>query len=34
MATDFLFSIYESYGDREADQLMEAFAKVSSHYAK
>ncbi|MCQ2396664.1 MAG: DegT/DnrJ/EryC1/StrS family aminotransferase [Lentisphaeria bacterium] len=34
IASDFVFFIYESYGETQADQLMEAFRKVAVHYAK
>jgi len=34
MSTDFNFYILESYGESEADQLMEAFQKVSRYYSR
>ena len=34
MSTDFIFRIYESYGEKEAELLMKAFRKVSAAYAK
>ena len=34
MSTDFIFFIYESYGEKEADMCMEAFRKVTGFYAR
>ncbi len=34
MSTDFNFFFYESYGEKEADMLMEAFRKVSEAFSK
>lgn len=34
IASDFGLFVRESFGEKQADQLMEAFRKVSEHYAK
>ena len=34
METDFQFFMFESYGEAEADKIMNAFKKVTDAYAK